>query len=266
MSTGRCPTGLQFLAGVLLVVSGCQTHEESRRGGEVQTTLRVLVHEGGPRFTAARLELVPVALLTTDGAVMTGRLLESPRRLRSPAVGDTIKFLRVPGQPHPILVTDKYLMERWHSYVVGCQKCGFSELFDCPSDLAAATFPGQAVSTFTARCPICGGEQLVRILPATPSRPRNASEKQVAAAIQSVVAAHLDVDGASIAFDKRLRDLGADELDQVEIVFALEEHFVVCIPDKRLGDISTMTLKELTKVVLSILAEHRDGQLLSESG
>ena len=158
-----------FAACVLLVLVGCQG--EKARGDEVEPALRVLVHEGGPRFTASQPEHLSVTLLKTDGAVMTGQLLESPQGLRSLAIGDTIKFLQVPERPFPILVTDKYLLERRHSYVVGCQKCGFGELFDPPSDLAAATFPDQAVSTFTARCPICGGGQLVRLLPATPSTP-----------------------------------------------------------------------------------------------
>ena len=178
---------------------------------------------------------------------------------------NTIKFLQVPEQPHPILVTDKYLLERRHSYVVGCQKCGFGELFDPPSDLAAVTFPDQGVSTFTARCPICGGGQLVRLLPATPSTPRNSPEEQVAVAIQSVVATQLDKAGPAIPLDRRLGDLGLDELDQVEILFALEEHFVVCIPDKRLGDISKLTLTEVTKAIMSILAAHRDDELLCAS-
>ena len=263
----RLCTGLRyFLTCVAPVLVGCQGQEETAGGGEVQRALRVLVHEGGPRFTRTQPELLSVALLKTDGAVMTGRLLEAPRELRLLAVGDTIKFLQVPGRPHPILVTDRYLMERRHSYVVGCDKCGFSELFDSPSDLAAATFPGQVVSTFTARCPLCGGGQLVRLLPSTPSTPRDAPEKQVASVVRSVVAAQLGKEGPTIAFDQSLRSLGADELDQVEIVFALEEHFVVCIPDKRLGDISTMTLNELTKTVMSILAEHRDNELLNASG
>lgn len=253
---------LYFMVLVPLVVAGCRTQQERARGGEMKGSLRVLVHEGGPRITTSQPELLSVALLRTDGALMAGRLLDAPQRLRSLAVGDTIKFLRVPGQPHPILVTDKYLTERRHSYVVGCQNCGFSELFDCPSDLAAATFPGQAISTFTARCPLCGGGQLIRLLPSTPSTPRSAPETEIASVVRSVVAAQLDREASAIAFDQRLSDLGADELDQLEIVFALEEHFVVRIPDERFGDISTMTPKELTKVVMSILAEHQDDELL----
>ena len=229
----------------------------------MQETTGVLIHEGGPRFTASQPELLSVALLKSDGDVVTGRLLDSPQELRSPAVGDTIKFMRVPGYPHPILVTERYVMERRHSYVVGCQKCGFSELFDCPSDLRAVTFPGQEVSTFTARCPICGGSQLVRLLPSTPSTPRDAPETQVAGVvIQSIVAAQLDKEGSTIALDQRLSDLGADELDQVEIVFALEEHFVVCIPVRRLGDLSVVTLKDLIKLVTLVLGEHRNDEVL----
>lgn len=251
-----------FLVCVALILVGCGTRVETEGGRNVQDTLRVLVHDGGPRFTASQPELLSVAMLKSDGAVMTGRLLDSPQGLRTHAVGDTIKFMGVSGYPHPILVTDRYLVERQHSYVVACQKCGFSELFDCPSDLAAATFPGQAVSTFTARCPICGGGQLVRLLPATPSTRRDAPETQVASVVRSIVAAQLHKEGSTMAFDQRLNDLGADELDQVEIVFALEEEFGVRIPDKRLGDLSTITLKDLITVVTLTLAERRDHELL----
>ena len=234
-------------------------------GGSVKDTLRVLVHEGGPRFTAVQPELLSVMLVESDGAVMTGRLLDSPQRLRAVAVGDTVRFFRVPKHPHPILVTDGYLMERRHSYVIACDKCGFSELFDCPSDLAADTFPGQTVSTFTARCPICGGSQLVRLLPSTPSTPRDASETQLAAAVQSVVGAQLDREGLTIALDQRLSDQGADELHLVDIVFALEEHFVVCIPDRQIGDCATVTLRDLITLVAHTVAGRRDDQLLRAS-
>jgi hypothetical protein len=60
------------LACVSLLLVGCPAREEAGKGGDVLTTLRVLVHEGGPRFTALQPELLSVALLSTDGPVLTG--------------------------------------------------------------------------------------------------------------------------------------------------------------------------------------------------
>lgn len=267
MSASPLPWDSQrLLVCLALILVGCVPDADSRSVDHVKDTLSVLVHEGGPRFTAAQPELISVMLLKSDGAVMTGRLLESPKGLRTVAVGDTIRFVRVPGYEHPIFVTNRYLMERRHSYVVACNKCGFTELFDCPSDLAGATFPGQPVSTFTARCPICAGSQLVRLLPSTPSTPRNASASQFAAAVRSVVAEQLDSKNSStITLDQPLSAQGADELDLVEILFALEEKFVVHIPDKQIGNYDTVTLKDLITVVANTVAERRDDELLSAS-
>jgi hypothetical protein len=61
------------------------------------------------------------------------------------------------------MVTDKYLSERGAWTILPCRKCGFSEMFDAPSDLIRAVFPksppGGQMSMFTAFCPLCGGVQ-----------------------------------------------------------------------------------------------------------
>jgi len=232
----------------------------------VEKTLQVLVHEGGPAFTAARPELLSARLLKSDSdsTVMTGRLLKAPRALRAFSIGDTISFIRVSGYPHPILVTDKYLRERRNNYIIPCDKCGFSELFDCPSELAAAMFPGRSVSTFTSRCPICGGNQLVRILPSAPSTPRGAPKERIVAVIRSIVAEQFGKEASSISPDQPLTAQGADELDLLAIVFALEEHFVVSIPDRQIGD--HLTLIDLIEIVTHTITERRDDDLLHVPG
>jgi acyl carrier protein len=253
------------IEGIVLLLIVGSVRAGTAGGGIVQDALQVLVHEGGPSFTNTPPELLRVAVIQSEGPVMSGRLLEATRSLRTFAVGDTIEFVRVTGYSHPVLVTDRYVMERKHCYVIGCQDCGFSELFDCPSDLAARLHPGRSVSTLVARCPICGGGQVVRILPATPATPRDATVEQVIAAVQSIIAAQLGKTGSTFPVDQRLRDLGADELDHVEIVFALEEHFVVSIPDERLGDVFAITMQELINTVLAVIAESRDDEMLRVS-
>jgi hypothetical protein len=67
------------------------------------------------------------------------------------------------GGEHPVLVTDKYLLERPRWVIHPCQTCGFSELFDAPSELIRVVFPdipgGAEIDAFTSFCPLCGGVQ-----------------------------------------------------------------------------------------------------------
>lgn len=50
--------------------------------------------------------------------------------------------------------------------------------------------------------------------------------------VVKLIAEHLDVDPAKVKLDARFTDdLGADSLDQVEMVMAFEEEFSIEIPD-----------------------------------
>jgi acyl carrier protein len=50
--------------------------------------------------------------------------------------------------------------------------------------------------------------------------------------VTKLIAEHLDVDPAKVKRDARfMDDLGADSLDQVELVMAFEEEFSIEIPD-----------------------------------
>ncbi len=50
--------------------------------------------------------------------------------------------------------------------------------------------------------------------------------------VTKLIAEHLDVDPAKVKKDARFTDdLGADSLDQVELVMAFEEEFGIEIPD-----------------------------------
>jgi hypothetical protein len=125
--------------------------------------LQVLVHDGGPRITRNPAEAVWVTVTGVDGEVFRGRVLNQPQNLRSVRQGSDIKFVVADGAEFPVLVTDTYLRERGAWVIHPCRKCGFSELFDSPSDLMRVVFPntppGARMSMFTAFCPLCGGVQ-----------------------------------------------------------------------------------------------------------
>lgn len=125
--------------------------------------LQVIVHDGGPRLSANSPELIWVTLTSVDGHdVFTGRVLNQPQNLKSISLGTIIKFV-APAGDYLVMVTEKYLAERDRWSIHGCNKCGFDELFDAPSDLIRAIFPDIAADTsmemFTSFCGICGGVQ-----------------------------------------------------------------------------------------------------------
>ena len=127
--------------------------------------LQVIVHDGGPRVTDKRPEAVWVTVTGSDGDVFTGRVLNQPTQLCTVQQGQQIRFIVPAGSEYPVLVTDKYWHERASWTIHPCRKCGFSELFDAPSDLIRVVFPnvpdGAVMDTFTSFCPLCGGVQTV---------------------------------------------------------------------------------------------------------
>jgi hypothetical protein len=124
--------------------------------------LQVMIHDGGPRLTGARPELVWVRVTGCSGDVFRGRVLDQPHQLRTVAEGSEILFVIPQRGKHPLLVTDRYLRERPDWVIHPCDKCGLSELFDAPSDLIRVVFPGSdTAEAFTAFCGACGGVQVV---------------------------------------------------------------------------------------------------------
>jgi len=128
--------------------------------------LQVLVHDGGPRLTDRRPELVWVRVTGGEGDVFTGTVLNQPHQLVPGARGSAIRFLVPAGGEHPLLVTEKYLRERpdWE-VAIPCNRCGLTELLDAPSDLLRVVFPNlprdAVMSSFTAFCGVCGGTLVV---------------------------------------------------------------------------------------------------------
>ena len=127
--------------------------------------MQVVVHDGGPRMSTHRAELVWVRVSGLDGEVFHGELLNQPHYLKSVRKGDDVQFLVPASGKHPLMVTEKYLRERADWVVRPCNKCGLSELFDAPSDLIRKIFPDLPVdgemSVFTTFCGDCGGVQVV---------------------------------------------------------------------------------------------------------
>jgi acyl carrier protein len=70
--------------------------------------------------------------------------------------------------------------------------------------------------------------------------------------IQNIVIEQLDVKREQLTPDARLtEDLGADSLDKVEIIMALEEEFGVTAPDKDVEGVESM--QDLCEAVAAML-------------
>lgn len=128
--------------------------------------LQVIVHDGGPRLSKNSPELVWVTVTGSAGSdLFTGRVLNQPKQLNSVSQGTVIKFVASAGE-HLVMVTEKYLAERERWNIHGCDKCGFNQLFDAPSDLMRVIFPDlsadASMEMFTSFCGICGGVQVIQ--------------------------------------------------------------------------------------------------------
>ena len=140
--------------------------------------VQVLVHDGGPRFTDRRNELVWVRIVMAAPTALTGVVLNQPEQLTSVQRDDRIQFVIPQSGEYLIMVRDKYLAERGAWIVHPCSKCGLTELFDAPSDLIAKTLniqPGETLEAFTAFCGVCHGVQVVESVAQARDHVRHAS-------------------------------------------------------------------------------------------
>jgi hypothetical protein len=133
---------------------------------EYPDDVQVVVHDGGPRLTRVAPEVVWVRIMDGEGDLFTGMVLNQPTMLTTVSAGSSIRF-NVPASGElPLMVTEKYLLERSDWIIHPCNGCGLTELFDAPSDLIRVAFPSRpeqvAPEMFTAICGWCGGAQLVQ--------------------------------------------------------------------------------------------------------
>ena len=126
--------------------------------------VQVVIHDGGPRLTHLAPEVVWVRIGDGEGDLFTGTVLNQPITLTTVSSGSSIRF-KVPASGElPLMVTEKYLLERSDWIIHACDRCGLTELFDAPSDLIRIVFPSgpEQLEMFTAICGWCGGVQLVQ--------------------------------------------------------------------------------------------------------
>ncbi|MGA9423187.1 MAG: acyl carrier protein [Rhodanobacteraceae bacterium] len=71
--------------------------------------------------------------------------------------------------------------------------------------------------------------------------------------ILDIVAKHADVDVATLKPESTLTDMGIDSLEAIEIIFDIEEHFDITLPDRD-PDFDTDTAQGLVKAVETALA------------
>ena len=128
--------------------------------------LQVLIHNGGPRLTDRKPELIWVKVISEDDAIFEGLILNEPKQLNGIKCGDTIHFLIPDGGRYPLMITEKYIKERSDWIIQPCDNCGLTELFDAPSDLNRVVFPdnpeGAIIAMSTVICGACGGSQVMQ--------------------------------------------------------------------------------------------------------
>jgi len=134
---------------------------------EYPDDIQIFVHAGNPRFSGKRPELVWVRIQESLRQSYRGILLNEPQQLEALRQGDSVQFMAVQSSPHPFMANDAYLEDRKGWVVSPCDKCGFTEMFQPPSERAAAfmrenNIPEEntpiMLSTF---CPLCGGCQIL---------------------------------------------------------------------------------------------------------
>ena len=78
------------------------------------------------------------------------------------------------------------------------------------------------------------------------------SQEEIFEKVRGIVAEQLSVDAAEVKPESNFQnDLGADSLDTVELVMALEEHFDIEIPDEDAEKIQTV------QDAIDYVSEHR---------
>jgi|GEM_PF-1400053 len=97
-----------------------------------------------------------------------------------------------------------------------------------------------SIPTGDAPCPNCGGLLWFAVMDDQPLLFGATESRQVRQALQRLFSEHLGVGQDKISPDLHLKELGADSLDSVELVMALEEEFDLNIPETDAARIQTV--------------------------
>jgi len=127
--------------------------------------IQVLVHEGGPRKTKVKPELMYVRVTGRHSDYFKGTILNVPTLLKTLKQGSVIIFKMNTGTKYPIRIFESFIRERKDWEITPCEKCGFTELFDPPSEIIMIKFPdmkpGESVEAMALFCDLCGGIQVI---------------------------------------------------------------------------------------------------------
>ena len=128
--------------------------------------IQVLVHEGGRRTTQSKPELLYVRTTGQANNYYKGVLVDELQLLKSVQKGTEIIYKIQTGREVPVRLLPSYINELKDWEVSPCDKCGFTELFDAPTEVMKLSFPnlraGEVMEAFTTTCNLCGGKQAVR--------------------------------------------------------------------------------------------------------
>jgi len=80
--------------------------------------------------------------------------------------------------------------------------------------------------------------------------------QSVADTIFDIIAKEAGIERSSISMDSTLKDLEIQSLDAVQILFELEDHFDITMPDRD-PDFDTESVKGLVETVQKLLAQQQ---------
>ncbi len=80
--------------------------------------------------------------------------------------------------------------------------------------------------------------------------------QSVADTIFDIIAKESGIERSNISMDSTLKELGIQSLDAVQILFELEDHFNITMPDRD-PDFDTESVKGLVETVQKLLAQQQ---------